>query len=164
MTNSLGVVVTQRDRYDWSEPLIKELLQAVPAGTPVLFIEGGSPPAVADSLRKSADHWGFPTELVKYHALMLRTAFARAHPLLDPAIANVPESLDFSLSVQRYQGRCWLEPAAVAVFCTPFQVEPVDKPQRPASSRGSAKSCHSARPGKDRAVHQLHQIEGAARL
>jgi len=236
MTHTLGVVVSQRDCYDWPEPLIEALLQAVPAGTPVLFIDGGSPPAVGDSLRKSAEHWGFqlerrqgfiganqarllalerlsvthllcvendvllapscaryllaaaerhqadvvvplvleenssgrrrihvaggrcrlrrgwggirlevryqqwhqapekrptegfPTELVEYHALMLRTAFARAHPLLDPTIASVPESLDFSLSVQRYQGRCWLEPAAVAVFCTPSQVEPVDRP------------------------------------
>jgi hypothetical protein len=62
MTHTLGVVVSQRDCYDWPEPLIEALLQAVPAGTPVLFIDGGSPPAVGDSLRKSAEHWGFQLE------------------------------------------------------------------------------------------------------
>jgi hypothetical protein len=68
-----------------------------------------------------------PTELVEYHAVLLRTEFARVHDLHDQAIASVPEILDFSLSVQRHQGRCWLEPAAVAVFLTPSRVRDVDR-------------------------------------
>jgi len=236
MTDSLGVVVNQRDSYAWPEPLIEALLRAVPEGTPVLFIDGGSPPPVREALGRSAQRWGFQlerhegfvsanqarqlalerlnvshllcvendvrleprcgqlllataerhqadvvvplvleeneagrqrihlaggscrlhrgwggirlkvrhhqwhraleeqpamataTELVEYHALLLRTAFARAHTLHDPAIASVPEILDFSLAVQRQRGRCWLEPAAVAVFCTPSGVEEVDRP------------------------------------
>lgn len=230
MPHSLGVVVNQRDRYDWPEPLIAALFQAVPAGTPVLFVDGGSPPAVLAVLQRSAEEWGFellrsdafisanqarllalerlsvsyllcvendvrlspgcadllvaaaerqradvvvplvleenalgqqrihqaggtcrlvrrwggmrlvvhyhqrdwaldrqpagpaPTELVEYHALLLRTCFASVHPLHDPAIESLPEFLDFSLAVQRYGGRCWLQPAAVAVFLTPSQV------------------------------------------
>lgn len=236
MTSTLGVVVHQRDRFGWPEPLIEALLQAVPAGTPLLFVDGGSPPAVRDALRRSAERWGFqlerreglisanqarllalerlnvshllcvendvrlragcgerllaaakryradvvmplvleenergeqrihmaggrcrlrrgwggrrlevrhsqwhrpvghqpaaavPTELVEYHALLLRTEFARVHALHDPAIASVPEILDFSLSVQRQRGSCLLEPAAVAVFLTPSQVRDVDRP------------------------------------
>ncbi len=228
--HSLGVVVNQRDRYDWPEVLIAALFKALPPGTPVLFVDGGSPPAVRAALQRSAEKWGFellrreafvcanqarllalarlsaayllcvendvrlspgcadllvaaaerrradvvvplvleengsgrqrihlaggicrlqrrwggmrlrvrqhqwhgvpaqhsavpaPTELVEYHALLLRTSFARVHPLHDPAIESIPEVLDFSLAVQRAAGRCWLEPAAVAVFLTPERV------------------------------------------
>jgi GT2 family glycosyltransferase len=240
MTRDLGVVVNQRDCYGWPEPLIQALLQAVPVGTPVLFMDGGSPQPVRDALRRSAERWGFqlerheafisanqarllalerlsvshllcvendvrllpgcgqfllaaaerhqadvvvplvleendggrqrihvaggrcrlrrgwtgtglevkhhqrhqpcepgpqelwtggqPTELVEYHALLLRTAFGRIHPLHDPAIASLPETLDFSLAVQRWGGRCWLEPAALAVFLTPSRVSETDRP------------------------------------
>jgi hypothetical protein len=69
-----------------------------------------------------------PTELAEYHALLLRTSFARAHPLHDAAIESLPEVLDFSLAVQRFGGRCWLEPAAVAVFLTPAWVLDANRP------------------------------------
>lgn len=236
MSMHLGVVVNQRDGYDWPDALIEALFRAVPAGTPVLFVDGGSPAEVRDGLQNSAERWGFqlerregfvsanqarqlglqrlnvayllcvendvrlapgcgelllaaaarhradvvvplvleendrgrqrihlaggrcrlrrgwggrrlelrhqhwhqavgeqpaaatPTELVEYHALLLSTAFARAYPLHDPAIASVPEILDFSLAVQRHSGRCWLEPAAVAVFLTPSRVADADQP------------------------------------
>jgi len=236
MVHSLGVVVNQRDRYDWPEALFASLFQNLPAGTPVLFVDGGSPPAVRDVLQRSAEQWGFallrreafisanqarllalerlsvsyllcvendvrlapgcaealvaaaerqradvvvplvleendrgrqrihlaggtcrlrrtwggmrlrvrqhqrhwtsgqqpselaPTELAEYHALLLRTSFARAHPLHDAAIESLPEVLDFSLAVQRFGGRCWLEPAAVAVFLTPTRVLDANRP------------------------------------
>lgn len=236
MSVPLGVVVNQRDSFGWPEPLIDALFRAVPAGTPVLFVDGGSPAEVRDALRRSAEHWGFqlerrevlvsanqarllglqrldvshllcvendvrlapgcgerllaaaqrhradvvvplvleennsgrqrihlaggrcrlrrgwvgrrldvlfqqrhqdlaqqpvmarPTELVEYHALLLKTAFARAHPLHDPAIASAQEILDFSLAVQQHSGRCWLEPAAAAVFLNPSRVASADRP------------------------------------
>jgi len=236
MVHSLGVVVNQRDRSDWPEALFASLFQNLPAGTPVMFVDGGSPPAVRDVLQRSAEQWGFEllrreaftsanqarllalerlsvsyllcvendvrlapgcaealvaaaerqradvvvplvleendrghqlihlaggtcrlrrtwggmrlhvrehqwhralkqqpsepcaTELAEYHALLLRTSFARAHPLHDAAIESLPEVLDFSLAVQRFGGRCWLEPAAVAVFLTPAWVLDANRP------------------------------------
>ena len=71
MVHSLGVVVNQRDRYDWPEALIAALFQNLPAGTPVLFVDGGSPPAVRDVLQRSAEQWGF--------ALLRREAFTSAN-------------------------------------------------------------------------------------
>lgn len=256
MSDSLGVVVNQRDSYTWPEPLIEALMRAVPDGTPVLFIDGGSPPPVREALGQSAKRWGFQlerhegfvsanqarqlalerlnvsyllcvendvrleprcgqlllaaaeghqadvvvplvleeneagrqrihlaggscrlhrgwgrvrlkvryhqrhrafeeppalataTELVEYHALLLRTAFAKAHQLHDPAIASVPEILDFSLAVQRHRGRCWLQPAAVAVFFPPSKVADVDRPlflrrwSDQLQRRGVAHFCH----------------------
>lgn len=68
MAHSLGVVVNQRDRYDWPEALIAALLQNLPAGTPVLFVDGGSPPAVRDVLQRSAEQWGF--ELLRREAFI----------------------------------------------------------------------------------------------
>jgi hypothetical protein len=71
MVHSLGVVVNQRDRYDWPEALIAALYQNVPVGTPVLFVDGGSPPAVRDVLKRSAEQWGFE--------LLQREAFTSAN-------------------------------------------------------------------------------------
>jgi hypothetical protein len=68
MAHSLGVVVNQRDRYDWHEALIAALYQDLPAGTPVLFVDGGSPPALRDVLQRSAEQWGF--ELLRCEAFI----------------------------------------------------------------------------------------------
>jgi GT2 family glycosyltransferase len=68
MAHSLGVVVNQRDRYDWHEALIAALYQDLPAGTPVLFVDGGSPPALRDVLQRSAEQWGL--ELLRCEAFI----------------------------------------------------------------------------------------------
>jgi hypothetical protein len=68
MAHSLGVVVNQRDRYDWHEALIAAFYQDLPAGTPVLFVDGGSPPALRDVLQRSAEQWGF--ELLRCEAFI----------------------------------------------------------------------------------------------
>jgi hypothetical protein len=80
-----------------------------------------------DALQNGAIGAG-ATALAEYHVLLLQAAFGRAHPLHDPAIPSVPETLDFSLAIQHHGGSCWLEPAAAAVFLTPSAVLDVNRP------------------------------------
>lgn len=68
-----------------------------------------------------------PTTLVEYHVLLVQSAFARLSPLFDAAIPSIPESLHFSLAIQRLGGQVWLEPRAQAVFLPPSRIAAQDR-------------------------------------
>lgn len=109
------VAAAERQRADVGVPLV---LEENDLGHQRIHLAGGTCrlrwgwDGMRLRVRQYQRHWDSgqqpsgpaPTELAEYHALLLRTSFACAHPLHDAAIESLPEVLDFSLAVQRYGG------------------------------------------------------------
>jgi GT2 family glycosyltransferase len=59
-SRSTSIIVVPRERFSLAPAALDRLLELTPPGYELIYIDGGSPPHIAEALRQRADRHGFP--------------------------------------------------------------------------------------------------------
>lgn len=87
-----------------------------------MYKQGQQVLAVRDQLKRQ------PTELAEFHCVLIRTSIFEQIGLLDEAILNTKEHLDFCMTVAEAGGTVYLEPACIVTYVPGPPLEWTDIP------------------------------------